>query len=83
MECKNKECVDWEEGRNEEDCIVCVDGRWIDVVSVYASTCDGCGELTSHEEMLMDEETQLGYCFSRCAKEHFTAEQIASALELD
>ena len=39
-----------------------IDGRFVDVVNEYASTCDGCGELTMHESMAMDNETQLGYC---------------------
>lgn len=39
------------------------DGRWIEAVNCYASSCDGCGELTSHDEMTMDEKTQLGYCW--------------------
>jgi len=37
-------------------------GRTMEVVAQYASTCDGCGDLTMHEMMEMDEETQLGYC---------------------
>ena len=37
-------------------------GRYMEVVNQYASTCDGCSELTMHENMTMDEETQLGYC---------------------
>jgi len=46
------------------DCESCdsIDGRWIQAVCEYASTCDGCGELTLHEAMQMDDETQLGYC---------------------
>lgn len=44
-----------------------IDGRWVQAVSDYASTCDGCAELTMHEEMEMDEETQLGYC-QECQK---------------
>jgi len=46
------------------DCESCdtIDGRWITAVSDYASTCDGCGELCSHEIMTMDPKTQLGYC---------------------
>lgn len=39
-----------------------IDGRWISAVSDYASTCDGCGELTMHHALQMDRETQLGYC---------------------
>jgi len=45
----------------------CQDGRTLEVVNQYASTCDGCGELTHHELMEMDEETQLGYC-PKCDK---------------
>lgn len=37
-------------------------GRYIEVVNEYASTCDGCGEITLHELLEMDEKTQLGYC---------------------
>jgi hypothetical protein len=46
------------------DCDNCftIDGRNVEAVCGYASTCDGCGELTSHEQMQMDPETQLGYC---------------------
>jgi hypothetical protein len=40
----------------------------MEVVNEYASTCDWCGELTSHEEMEMDPITQLGYC-PNCIKE--------------
>lgn len=46
------------------DCDSCgtFQGRWISAVSDYASTCDGCGELTHHDLMEMDPLTQLGYC---------------------
>ena len=37
-------------------------GRNIEVVNEYASTCDGCQELTSHELMEMNDRTQLGFC---------------------
>lgn len=43
-------------------------GRYLPAVSDYASTCDGCGELNSHELMWMDEATQLGYC-EKCTPE--------------
>lgn len=66
VKCQDKDCPLWYPGRLE--CDDCVDGRFIGDVSEYASTCDGCGELTSHNSMIMDEETQLGYC-ERCAKE--------------
>lgn len=39
-----------------------VDGRFTDAVNEYASTCDGCGKMAMHEDMVMNEETQLGYC---------------------
>ncbi|HEY4520615.1 MAG TPA: hypothetical protein VJJ72_02325 [Candidatus Paceibacterota bacterium] len=39
-----------------------VDGRSMEAVNEYASTCDWCGELTMHESMRMDPKTQLGYC---------------------
>lgn len=63
--CEFKDCDLWEP--NREECDDCVDGRLIEIVSEYASTCDGCGELTLHEEMYMDEKTQLGYC-EECTK---------------
>jgi len=46
------------------NCDVCgtIDGRWMEAVSEYASTCDGCAELTHHSHLTMDPETQLGYC---------------------
>jgi hypothetical protein len=49
------------------DCDPCrtIDGRFIDEVNCYASTCDLCAELTSHELMTADEDN-LGYCES-CA----------------
>ena len=40
-----------------------VDGRFMNVVNEYASTCDGeCGEQHSHDHLTMDPVTQLGYC---------------------
>lgn len=40
-----------------------IDGRYMSEVNEYASTCDGpCADLTSHVELTMDPETQLGYC---------------------
>lgn len=46
------------------DCDSCntIYGRNIEAVSDYASTCDWCGDLTHHDLMEMDPETQLGYC---------------------
>jgi hypothetical protein len=53
------------------DCDSCdtIDGRWIEAVNQYASTCDGCGELTMHITMTMDKKTQLGYC-EKCQAKH-------------
>jgi len=53
--------------QSEQDSCDSIDGRWIEAVSEYASSCDGCGELTLHELMIADEKTQLGYCAS-CAR---------------
>jgi|GEM_PF-2896607 len=64
--CEIRDCPLWRP--NQEECDDCVDGRFIEAVSEYASTCDGCGELTHHNLLTMDEETQLGYCYL-CAKE--------------
>lgn len=54
--------------KEEQDDCDSIDGRYLLAVNEYASTCDGCGDMTSHEEMVMDEDTQLGYC-KMCAKE--------------
>ena len=50
--------------RPDGDCDSCdtIDGRWITAVSDYASTCDWCYELTHHNLMEMDPQTQFGYC---------------------
>lgn len=50
------------------DSHTCVDGRTLEVVNQYASTCDCCGELTHHHNLTMDPVTQLGYC-DICVKE--------------
>jgi hypothetical protein len=60
----NEDCKDCE----YRDCESCCDGRFTDAVNEYASTCDGCGELTSNELMWYDEKTQLGYC-DECVKQ--------------
>lgn len=54
-------CSDCGEEGCGGDCLY-VDGRCIQCVAEYASTCDGCGELHCHINMAMDTETQLGYC---------------------
>lgn len=61
-ETLSKERRDWLGYPSEEDGEDEIDGRWIDAVAEYASSCDGCCELTSHEEMEMDNDTQLGFC---------------------
>jgi len=66
MECNQEDCPDWERGK--EECEDCVDGRFIGAVCEYASTCDGCGDLTPHDEMSMD-ENQLGHC-EKCQAEN-------------
>ena len=60
--CINKDCHLWIEGRDECACDDCVDERDVTLVSTYASTCDHCGGLTHHDELVMDDTTQLGYC---------------------
>lgn len=67
MKCNRKDCQDWIPTRIEDDCSDCVDGRYIEAVNEYASTCDGCSENTSHDLMWMDPVTQLGYC-ERCVR---------------
>jgi len=68
MECKRSYCVNWYEGINEDDCLDCVDGRYLEEVAEYASTCDRCGELCGHVDLAMDPKTQLGYC-PNCVEE--------------
>lgn len=40
-----------------------IDGRYMESVNIYASTCDVCGNLTSHDELEMNEDNQLGTCY--------------------
>lgn len=63
------DCPDCKECRykNSFACEDCIDGRFVEEVFTYASTCDGCGELTLHELLTMDEKTQLSYC-EQCEK---------------
>lgn len=44
------------------------EGRDMEAISDYASTCDGCMDHTSHQEMGMDPQTQLGYCHTCLTK---------------
>ena len=64
----------------ECDCEDWCEGRLIECVCEYASTCDGCGELTSHEDMVMDLRTQLGYC-ENCMKDPRIAAMIKASNE--
>jgi hypothetical protein len=41
------ECTLTIEEQNELTDCDCIDGRYIGAVSEYASSCDGCGELTT------------------------------------
>lgn len=66
--CQHSECALWYPDR--EECDDCIDGRWLGAICDYASTCDGCGELTHHDYMHMDPETQLGYCDECWAEMH-------------
>jgi hypothetical protein len=54
-------CPDCEPNGNCDSCDT-IDGRFMEAVNEYASTCDWCAELTMHVMMRMDPETQLGYC---------------------
>lgn len=49
---------------NNGDCDNCgtIDGRWMEAVNEYASTCDHCAEITHHSLLTMDTSSQLGYC---------------------
>ena len=57
----NARCENAETNGNCDYCRT-MDGRGIEEINCYASTCDCCGELTMHEEMEMNEENQLGTC---------------------
>lgn len=56
---ENCKGCDWFDG---VECDFCIDGRDMEVVNEYASSCDGCGELTMHENQTMNDDDQLGYC---------------------
>ena len=51
-----------EECTQDGDCMTCCEGRYMEVVNEYASTCDECGELTHHDDLTMNENNQLAYC---------------------
>jgi len=63
--CQEKDCPEWEP--NKKECDDCIDGRLLEAVNDYASTCDGCAEQTRHDIMYYDEEADLGYC-EECAR---------------
>ena len=55
------------------------EGRFIEAIQQYATTCDGCGELTHHDLQISDPEDEtLGYC-ETCRPEWF-AEWRASMM---
>ena len=58
--CMQLDCPLYEP--DQEECDDCINGRFIGAVCEYASTCDGCGELTHHELLTMDKKTEMGYC---------------------
>ncbi len=65
------------------DCHVCgtVDGRFVDAVSEYASTCDGhCMQLTLNALKQRDPVTQLAYC-EKCIPK--LPKEIRDILETD
>ncbi len=46
-----------------------IEGRFMEAVNEYASTCDYCGDLCSHDLFeFLDERTQLGAC-GHCLQE--------------
>lgn len=54
-------CEDCYPDECDDDCMT-IDGRYVPAVNEYASTCDGCMDLTHHDHLTMDLKTQLGYC---------------------
>ena len=62
--CSQMDNTHCEECEDHGVCNTCdtVNGRWMEAVNQYASTCDCCGDLEMHESMRMDPDTQLGYC---------------------
>lgn len=60
--CSAYECCEDCDPNGSCDQCDTVDGRWIEAVCEYASTCDYCGELTAHVQMSMNPETQQGFC---------------------
>lgn len=52
------------------------EGRGIEQISEYASTCDGCGDLVHHDLQRIPPETgdQLGYC-EDCRPDLFRGDQ--------
>lgn len=75
----DQHCIQCEPNGNCDACGT-INGRYMEVVNEYASTCDWCGELTSHEEMVMDPLTQLGYCI-QCVNNGEMPAEILKRLE--
>jgi hypothetical protein len=65
--CTDCDCPEWIHGRLEDDCDLCVDGRWIQETSEYASTCDGCADQTHCDCRVWDPRSRLFFC-EACAK---------------
>lgn len=63
-------CPQAEKNGNCDHCGT-IDGRWMEAVNEYASTCDGCSKLAMHDGMVMDVKTQLGYCEKCVEKKWF------------
>ncbi len=75
MCCSDTRCEHCEPSGNCDLCNT-IDGRGIEAVNEYASTCDCCSKLTIHEEMTMDTVTQLGYC-AECVASRLSPEILA------
>ena len=67
-ECSIDTRCEYAESNGNCDSCRTMDGRWMEEVNSYASTCDACGEQTMHSEMEMNEENQLGTCQECLAK---------------
>lgn len=63
--CQETDCPLWEP--NKVECDDCLDGRDMEVVYEYATTCNDCGELMDRGLMSQDEVTKHFYC-EECAE---------------
>ena len=71
-ECSPDTRCEYAETNGNCDYCRTMDGRGIEEINCYASTCDACGEQTMHEELEMNEENQLGTC-QECLKKGLKA----------